>query len=72
MEQAAEKPDFAVGARVSTLASRREYKKDSIYVSDLYTLTYDEGETLEHVHSSLPVTEVSSKFCIFIPFWIYG
>jgi len=48
-------PDFQVGARVT---SRREYKKDSIYVGDLYTLTYDEGETLECV-TSLPHSEVS-------------
>jgi hypothetical protein len=58
MEEAAETPDFEVGARVS---SRREYKKDSIYVSDLYTLTYDEGETIE-CSNSLSTTEVSTFF----------
>lgn len=26
---------------------RRQYKVESIYVNDLYTLTYDQGETLE-------------------------
>ncbi|KAF4527777.1 hypothetical protein B566_EDAN015833 [Ephemera danica] len=35
---------FELGARVTP---RRHYKKDSRYLGDLYTLTYDEGETLE-------------------------
>ncbi|KAG7167898.1 Schwannomin-interacting protein 1-like 1, partial [Homarus americanus] len=30
---------------------KRQYKVESIYVNDLYTLTYDEGETLENVKS---------------------
>ena len=29
--------------------SRRSYKKESIYVKDLYTLTYEEGQTLESI-----------------------
>jgi hypothetical protein len=36
-------------------SSRRSYKKESIYVKDLYTLTYEDGETLE----SLDVLNVS-------------
>lgn len=28
--------------------ARREYKKDSIYVYDLYTLTYDNHESLDN------------------------
>lgn len=30
-------------------SSRRSYKKESIYVKDLYTLTYEDGETLESI-----------------------
>ncbi|KAK3887424.1 hypothetical protein Pcinc_008469 [Petrolisthes cinctipes] len=30
---------------------KRQYKVESIYVNDLYTLTYDEGETLESIKS---------------------
>lgn len=30
-------------------SSRRSYKKETIYVKDLYTLTYDEGQTLESI-----------------------
>ena len=37
-------------------SSRRSYKKESIYVRDLYTLTYEEGETVE----SLGYTTVST------------
>ena len=31
--------------------SRRHYKKDSMYVLDLYTLTFDEDETVEDVET---------------------
>lgn len=40
---------------------RRQYKVESIYVNDLYTLTYDEGETLESL-KSIEVHYVSSPF----------
>lgn len=36
---------------ISTLKRKREYKKDSIYVTDLYTLTFDENETVESLGS---------------------
>ena len=29
--------------------SKRSYKKESIYVRDLYTLTYEDGQTLESI-----------------------
>lgn len=35
----------------NTLKRKREYKKDSIYVTDLYTLTFDENETVESLGS---------------------
>lgn len=35
----------------NALKRKREYKKDSIYVTDLYTLTFDENETLESLGS---------------------
>lgn len=46
----------------STLKRKREYKKDSIYVTDLYTLTFDENETLESLGSL--VENVSNVFLI--------
>lgn len=33
--------------RMATLKRKRDYKKDTIYLKDLYTLTFDENETLE-------------------------
>lgn len=50
--------DFAIGAPVAEPSSmsslpyafdRRHYKKDSRFVNDLYTLTYDEHESLDTV-----------------------
>lgn len=50
--------DFAIGARVAEPSSmsslpyafdKRHYKKDSRFVNDLYTLTYDEHESLDTV-----------------------
>lgn len=32
---------------MSTLKRKRHYKKDSRFVLDLYTLTFDDNETLE-------------------------
>jgi hypothetical protein len=53
---------FELGAQVSNIpriiASKRHYKKDSRFLSDLYTLTYDEGETLDNE------PEVSTKLTI--------
>lgn len=43
---------------MNSLKRKREYKKDSIYVLDLYTLTFDENETLE----SLGDTTVSKIY----------
>lgn len=50
-------PEFAIGASLneSSLSSlpftfdKRHYKKDSRFVNDLYTLTYDEHESLDSV-----------------------
>lgn len=44
----------------NTLKRKREYKKDSIYVTDLYTLTFDENETVESLGSL--VENVSNSF----------
>lgn len=38
---------------MNTLKRKREYKKDSIYVHDLYTLTFDENETLESLSETV-------------------
>ena len=40
---------------------RRQYKVESIYVNDLYTLTYEEGETLESL-KTIEVTYVSNIY----------
>lgn len=32
---------------MATLKRKRHYKKDTAYLLDLYTLTFDENETLE-------------------------
>jgi hypothetical protein len=36
----------AMKSATPTKARRRQYKKDTLYVLDLYTLTYDSHETL--------------------------
>lgn len=46
----------------STLKRKREYKKDSIYVTDLYTLTFDENETVESLGSL--IENVSSSILL--------
>lgn len=51
-------PDFMIGAPLDGPASlsslpyafdKRHYKKDSRFVNDLYTLTYDDHESLDSV-----------------------
>lgn len=51
-------PNFAIGGALNETTSltslpftfdRRHYKKDSRFVNDLYTLTYDEHESLDSV-----------------------
>lgn len=49
-------PNFAIGDPLTEPASlsslpfdRRHYKKDSRFVNDLYTLTYDDHESLDSV-----------------------
>lgn len=32
---------------MTSLKRKRDYKKDTIYLMDLYTLTFDNNETLE-------------------------
>lgn len=46
----------------NTLKRKREYKKDSIYVTDLYTLTFDENETVESLGSLVDNVSISSIF----------
>jgi hypothetical protein len=45
---------------------RRQYKKDTLYVLDLYTLTYDSHETLdslgEYVSNIFNVSYVDSQY----------
>jgi hypothetical protein len=47
-------------------ALRRQYKKDTLYVLDLYTLTYDSHETLdslgEYVSNILNVPYIGSRY----------
>lgn len=49
----------AVGAAAS-LFPRRHYKKDSRFVHDLYTLTYDENESLDTVAPNASVFQKSA------------
>lgn len=50
-----DKPNFAIGNPCESLSSlpfsfdKRHYKKDSRFVNDLYTLTYDDHESLDSV-----------------------
>lgn len=63
--------NFAIGAPLTEPASmsslpytfdRRHYKKDSRFVNDLYTLTYDEHESLDTVRLfSTFASQVSDK-----------
>lgn len=47
-------------------ALRRQYKKDTLYVLDLYTLTYDSHETVdslgEYVSSIFNVPYIGSQY----------
>jgi hypothetical protein len=47
-------------------ALRRQYKKDTLYVLDLYTLTYDSHETVdslgEYVSNIINVSYVGSRY----------
>lgn len=43
-----EEPQLATVGR-GVKRQRREYKKDTIYLYDLYTLTYDENEQVESI-----------------------
>lgn len=38
---------------MTSLKRKRHYKKDSTYVYDLYTLTFDDNETLESLDESV-------------------
>ena len=43
---------------------RRHYKKDTRFLLDLYTLTYDEGETVStHDVKVLTVLTIFTQFC---------
>lgn len=64
-------PDFDIGATMgeSSLSSlpfsfdRRHYKKDSRFVNDLYTLTYDDHESLDSVRLFSSFANQVSRFC---------
>lgn len=55
---------------MNSLKRKREYKKDSIYVLDLYTLTFDENETLESLGDTT-VSEIYDKIIKQIPIFHY-
>lgn len=45
-------PDAALGGGpAAPPLGRRHYKKDTRFVLDLYTLTFDEGETVDEIES---------------------
>lgn len=44
---------------MESLKRKRHYKKDSLYVNDLYTLTFDENETVESLDESVSTLLVS-------------
>lgn len=46
----------------NTLKRKREYKKDTIYVNDLYTLTFDEDETVESLGSLVENVSTEALF----------
>lgn len=49
-----------MAAPQSSLKRKRHYKKDTSYLYDLYTLTFDENETLESLDET--VSHKISKF----------
>lgn len=67
-------PDFDIGATMgeSSLSSlpfsfdRRHYKKDSRFVNDLYTLTYDDHESLDSVRLFSSFANQVSRFSRFV------
>lgn len=66
-------PNFMIGAPLdgpTSLSSlpytfdKRHYKKDSRFVNDLYTLTYDDHESLDSVRLfSSFANQVSADYC---------
>lgn len=48
-------PAAAAASSSAVAALRRHYKKDSRFVNDLYTLTYDENESLDTVEPNTSV-----------------
>lgn len=69
-------PNFVIGStsfnEPASLGSlpfdRRHYKKDSRFVNDLYTLTYDEHESLDSVRLfSTFANQVSEKKIMVLP-----
>lgn len=65
-------PNFMIGASLNEPTSlsslpyaydKRHYKKDSRFVNDLYTLTYDDHESLDSVRLfSSFANQVSARF----------
>lgn len=44
-----------------TMKRKRHYKKDSMYLNDLYTLTFDEDDTLESLDAVSKLNRFSSS-----------
>lgn len=72
-------PDFDIGASMAetSLSSlpfsfdKRHYKKDSRFVNDLYTLTYDDHESLDSVRLfSSFANQVSPESLFPFTFWL--
>lgn len=69
-------PNFVIGASLTEPTSlsslpfdRRHYKKDSRFVNDLYTLTYDDHESLDSVRLfSTFANQVSVNYSVCVDF----
>lgn len=74
-------PNFAIGSALNETTSltslpftfdKRHYKKDSRFVNDLYTLTYDDHESLDSVRLFRTfANQVSENFHVCVNFVCY-
>lgn len=46
---------------MASLKRKRHYKKDSLYVSDLYTLTFDANESVETLDETVSTCYIFSQ-----------
>lgn len=63
----------------SLMSIRRHYKKDSAYLNDLYTLTYDNHESLymtnellSSLHNTINSTDVAEDNVSFLNYYVLG